>query len=548
LTEGLARYQLARYALMAGDRALADSESSQASILLAGLPQNDVTRSYQVNQEVRLAKLEAERGRVDQSWVHLARAQVWLPKAKNYLTALRFYGALSELQLRKGNRKEAEKALFSAVNMSELGLISLKDEHDRVDWAIEMGEVYRRLVLLRWESRDWEGAWKIWEWYLGAAIRGSTLPRSSPAFHAIHLNSVSSPNLDTAPALPSMEEVSRASSALAGETVVSYLQLPRGLAIWAFDDRGLTAKWVSAAPSEVERLARRFRDACAQPDSDPAMLRKDARSLYDLLIAPIAERLSQQRTLVIEPEGLLAEVPITALVDPAGHYLSETYAIVFSPGLLYTQHLRSTQSFSRHVRALVVGPPPLSGSLAANLEPLDDAAHEAMEIASRFDDRVLLTGSQATVEQVEQALGEAAIFHFAGHAREVGGKPALLLAGIPPSFETTVFDAGRIHAGDLRHLQLAVLSACSTGRNERSSINSPETLVRPFLRAGVPDVVATRWNVDSAAAAEFMRSFYSALLKGQPVSSSLQTARADLRHAPATAHPYYWAAFDAFGR
>jgi CHAT domain-containing protein len=355
-------------------------------------------------------------------------------------------------------------------------------------------------------------------------------------------------NFEAAPALPSMEEVSKASSVLADETVVSYLQLPEGLVIWVFDDRGLTAKWVIGVPQEVESLVRRFREECAHPDSDLAMLRKDARTLYDLLIAPISDRLSRQRTLVIESDGILAQVPIAALVDHTGRYLSEIYDVVFSPGLLYAQHLRRAHSLSRHLRALVVGPPPLAGRLAANLEPLQDASQEAAGIASRFDSGVLLTGSQATVEKVEQALEQAAIFHFAGHAVEVGGKPALLLAGSRPSVESSVFDAQRIQAEDLRHLQLAVLSACSTGTNERSSISSTETLVRSFLRNGVPDVVATRWNVDSAATAEFMSSFYGSLLKGQPVSSSLKTAREELRRTPATAHPFYWAAFDGFGR
>ncbi|HEV2961595.1 MAG TPA: CHAT domain-containing protein, partial [Candidatus Angelobacter sp.] len=541
LTEGLARYQLARYALMIGDRALADSESGQASILLARLPQNDVTRGYEVNQEVRLARLETEHGRVDQAWMHLKRAQDRLPKTRNYFTTLRFYNALSDLQLREGNRKEAEQSLVLAVEMSELGLTSLPDERDKSDWARETSEAYRKLAFLRWQSHDSEGAWKIWEWYLGAPVRGMSPLR------AINMNSLSL-NFEAASALPSMEEVSRASSALVDETVVSYLLLPEGIAIWVFDDRGLTAKWVVAAPRELERLARRFREECAHPDSGQAMLRQDAQALYDLLIAPIADRLSPQRILVIEPDGILAEVPITALVDHAGHYLSETFDIVFSPGLLYTQHLRRAQSFSRHLRALVVGPPPLAGDLAANLAPLQDAAQEATNIASRFDAGILLTGSQATVEKVERALGQAAIFHFAGHALEVGGKPALLLAGVRPSFESAVFNAERIQAEDLRHLQLAVLSACSTGRNERSSVSNTETLARSFLRHGVPDVVATRWNVDSAATAEFMGYFYGALLKGQSVSSSLKTARAELRHTPSAGHPFYWAAFDAFGR
>ncbi len=535
LTEGLARYQLARYALIGGDQALADSESGRANALLSHLPQNDVTRSYQVNQEVRLARLETQRGRMEQSRMHLKRAEERLPKARNYFTTLRFYNALSDLQLREGNRKEAEKALTSAVAIAELGLASLRDERERADWARETGESYRRLAWLHWQSQDVEGAWKIWEWYLGAPVRNASVPTVG----------ANSSNFDAASLLPAMNQATQEFIRFSDATVISYLQLPEGFAVWVSSKQGLAARWINADPREIARLARRFREECARADSDPVMLRRDARALYDLLIAPVSDRLSQHLTLIIEPDGVVSEVPFTALMDVAGHYLSESYAVVFSPGMLYAEHLRRSQPLSRHVRALVVGPPPVTGSLAADLEPLKDADREAEAVASRFDTKTLLTGPDANLESVSRNLSQAAIFHFAGHALLVNGKPSLILAGVRPANESAVFDAERIQLENLHHLQLAVLSACSTGKTGPGGV---EALARSFLRNGVPDVVASRWNVDSAATADFMRFFYDGLMDGEPVALSLNAARNRLRRQTATAHPYYWAAFDVFGR
>lgn len=535
LTEGLARYQLARYALIGGDQTLADTESGRANTLLSHLPQNDVTRSYQVNQEVRLARLETQRGRLEQSWMHLKRAEERLPKTKNYFTTLRFYNALSDLQLREGNRKEAEKALISAVATAELGLASLRDEREKADWARETGEAYRRLAWMHWQSHDVEGAWKIWEWYLGTPVRNVSV-------HAVAANS---PNFDATSMLPALDQLPQERARLTDATVISYLQSPEGFAVWVSDQHGLTARWINAPPREIERLARRFREECARVDSDPVMLRQDARAVYDLLIAPISDLLARKSTLVVEPDGIVSEVPFSALVDAAGHYLCESHALVFSPGMLYAEHLRRKQSLSRHVRALVVGPPPVIGTLAANLEPLQDAAHEAAEVASRFDAGILLTGPDANLERVSRGFAQAAIFHFAGHALVVNGKPSLILAASHPSNESEVFDAERIQPENLRHLQLAVLSACSTGKTAPGSV---ETLARVFLRYGVPDVVASRWNIDSAATADFMRFFYDGLMNDEPVALSLNAARNQLRQKPATAHPYYWAAFDVFGR
>src|SRR5262249_53733773 len=113
---------------------------------------------------------------------------------------------------------------------------------------------------------------------------------------------------------------------------------------------------------------------------------------------------------------------------------------------------------------------------------------------------------------------------------------------------TTILDSSRLAPSDLHHLRLVVLSACSTAKEDDDSPGSPENLAAAFLRSGVPHVVASRWNVSSRATMELMRSFYSSLLDHESVSESLRIAARKLRKRPSTAHPYYWAAFAAFGR
>ena len=74
------------------------------------------------------------------------------------------------------------------------------------------------------------------------------------------------------------------------------------------------------------------------------------------------------------------------------------------------------------------------------------------------------------------------------------------------------------------------------------------SLARGFLRAGVPDVVASRWNVDSESTRLLMGTFYDALLSGQSVVRALAYAESQLQQHQTTQHPYYWAAFDALGQ
>ena len=67
-----------------------------------------------------------------------------------------------------------------------------------------------------------------------------------------------------------------------------------------------------------------------------------------------------------------------------------------------------------------------------------------------------------------------------------------------------------------------------------------------FLRAGVGEVVASSWNLDSAGARKFMEEFYQLILRGASVAESLRQATANLRSAGIYAHPYYWAGLEVF--
>jgi len=67
-----------------------------------------------------------------------------------------------------------------------------------------------------------------------------------------------------------------------------------------------------------------------------------------------------------------------------------------------------------------------------------------------------------------------------------------------------------------------------------------------MLGAGAADVVASRWNVDSAATGRLMLRFYDLLLSGKTAPEALNEAEIYLRQE--YVHPYYWAAFAAFGK
>ena len=100
---------------------------------------------------------------------------------------------------------------------------------------------------------------------------------------------------------------------------------------------------------------------------------------------------------------------------------------------------------------------------------------------------------------------------------------------------------------NLQNMQLAVLAACSTDSGEGGS-RGFDSVAEALQTSGVPHVVASRWTVDSVEANAFANYFYRSLLSGQPVSNATRLTSQKMLLNPRTSHPYYWAAFAAYGR
>jgi len=161
----------------------------------------------------------------------------------------------------------------------------------------------------------------------------------------------------------------------------------------------------------------------------------------------------------------------------------------------------------------------------------------------------MLTGQQATWSNIRKELPGSAVFHFAGHAFANETQAGLMLAQDPSKSETpTLLNRDTLPLAWLQQTQLAVLSACLTEKGTDGSAFDPDSLAMVFMNAGVPHIVASRWNVDSNATATLMASFYRRLLQGSSVAESLRLSAEDIRTRAETAHPYYWAAFNLFGK
>ena len=96
--------------------------------------------------------------------------------------------------------------------------------------------------------------------------------------------------------------------------------------------------------------------------------------------------------------------------------------------------------------------------------------------------------------------------------------------------------------------ELVTLSACESGLSTVRRGDELMGLVRAFMLAGAPAVVATLWRVDERSTRLLMERFYRDLSSGADPATALHRAQIYLRtRGPDFADPFYWAPFVLVG-
>jgi tetratricopeptide (TPR) repeat protein len=95
---------------------------------------------------------------------------------------------------------------------------------------------------------------------------------------------------------------------------------------------------------------------------------------------------------------------------------------------------------------------------------------------------------------------------------------------------------------------LVVLSACESGLGGHARGEGVLGLVRAFMFAGAPRVLASTWRVDDGATQVLMTHFFERLKTGDRPALALRKAQEHVRNAkPKWNDPYYWAAWVLWG-
>ena len=287
--------------------------------------------------------------------------------------------------------------------------------------------------------------------------------------------------------------------------------------------------------------------ACVALDaSDPGVDPSKALAVIKRLLVDPLQLGKDVKHVLVSPEGPLCYVPFGALFDRT---------VCMTPsGTTHVLLLDEERKAGDGVLAL--GNPDYSGVSEGakaiyfrGLSPLPATAPEVKAVGT-----TTLLGAKASEAGLRESLKARERWkavHFACHGLIDVERPMLSSLAL----SATGQDDGFLTALEVLRMEipadLAVLSACETGKGKVVKGEGIVGMTRAFMFAGAPRVVCSLWKVDDEATKALMIKFYELWSpkegKGLGAAEALKTAQAHVRAQEKWKHPYYWAAWVLWG-
>jgi CHAT domain-containing protein len=417
----------------------------------------------------------------------------------------------------QGRPGEAVAALEQGIAHLEAQQDVLDDESLRISYFDDSWALFGELIALQIEQKAFARAFTVAE-----SARGRLLRRATDVLR------------------PSLS-LSEIRAALPPDvTLVYFVALPNRLHMWALsaaDERMATSEITF---DELGTLVEQHRAALTDGHESTF-----GQRLHDVVVAPIEASLGERRTIVVVPDGPLHQLPLATLRNArTGRFLIEDHQILVAPSATFLAKVtRPSLRSTSPPTALLIGNPATTGSR------LPGAAAEVAAVEGLYPGAEVWLGRTATKQRFLQHAANFEVVHFGGHGYANPEYPLLSrLAFASDDGDESLF-AHEIAKMRFTRTSLIVLAACSTAGGAVSRGEGPVSVARPFLAAGVPQVIASQWDVEDRSTSQLFVEFHRALAKSHDAVEALRSAQlAMLRSGdPRLATATTWGAFVALG-
>jgi CHAT domain-containing protein len=509
---GMLHLHLANVLFARNQKAEAEREKERAAQLI---PPDGLPPQFELTVKLEPAEFLLQQGDAKAA-LALLEPLLSHPDNPDNFFLLRLNQILGDAYFKNGQLVHAKKAYQDAIATADSALAHMADPLERLLWLRTTDEAYRGQIRVLIEQGKAAEALQEWERYGSRALiqHASLQPTANDFLKPVQFV----PLTQQRPAIPRL----------------IYAIFKDGIQIWIVQDGRVRSQWVSVSRRELENTTNAFLEDCSKETSKLEEVQELGAKLFSLMVQPVIPFIGSVNTLAVELDPRIYNLPLEALTTPDHRYLAQEYTLIYSPGSAVERTLRSAVQIDESDKAMLV-----DASHARN-DHLPGFGAQKAEIQRLFKFTRVVDSANIKWAQARIWLPSAAVVHYMGHGEPDGSGTGLDYDA------TTILRTADFTPELLQHSKLIVLAACSGGAGREYGLADSHNLLRAFFRAGVPLVVASRWDVDSELTSELMVSFYEHLAQKESVAQAMYNARISILSKKW--HPYYWAGFSVSGR
>ncbi len=306
-------------------------------------------------------------------------------------------------------------------------------------------------------------------------------------------------------------------------------------------------------------------------DSENA--KKTLNKLYNQLWKPLENDITTKKIIIIPDQELfnlsfetLTPTPISSFSDLATSCLLSKYIISYN----YSLYLLNENPQKLHYSNNFVAFAPefsdqmkndykisISDSLSIDKTYLkllpQPFTKDLAEWSSQLFNGESFLNEKSTEPVFKNSAKEHKIIHIGTHAESNNISPELSRLVFAKSLDSTISDDNYLYTYEIYNTNLssnlAILTACETGKPTYQSGEGMISLAHAFNYAGSESMLTSLWKIDEQSSAKIIENFYGYLKSGLAKDEALQLAKLDyLKTAKGrTINPEYWAGLVLIG-
>jgi len=311
--------------------------------------------------------------------------------------------------------------------------------------------------------------------------------------------------------------------------------------VWVVEQEGIKTKEINIKDINLNEKVDEARKAFTATEEDYEY-QKICKELYQILFAQIKPLTGNKTTIGIIPHRSLFYLPFQALMMEDGKFLVDRYNLFYIPSAsVYSYCLGKNRGNQESY--LGFGNPSFEGE---NLASLPLSVEEVKIVAPIFPSNEVFVDKEATETKFKEICSNFDIIHLSTHGLADDQRPLFSVICLSKDEQND----GEIRAYEVFSLNLkanlVVLGACQTGLGKLSEAEGLVGLVRSFLYAGTPTVIASLWSVFDRPTMELFIKFFR-YWKQEGISKVEALGRAQRELAEEYGLPVCWAGFILIG-